>query len=55
VTGLLAACPHVDVLVTSPERLRVRGEVAYDVPVLGRTDARELFLARASPAQPAGE
>src|SRR5690348_14295536 len=55
VTGLLAACAHVDVLVTSRERLRVHGEVTFDVPVLGRTDARELFLARTSPAQWAAE
>ncbi|HET6850127.1 MAG TPA: adenylate/guanylate cyclase domain-containing protein [Gaiellales bacterium] len=55
VAALLAACPRVDVLVTSRERLRLQGEVAYDVPVLGRTDARELFLARTSPAQRAGE
>jgi predicted ATPase len=55
VTGLLAACPRVDVLVTSRERLRVQREVTYDVPVLGRTDARDLFLARTSPAQGAVE
>jgi predicted ATPase/class 3 adenylate cyclase len=46
VAGLLAACPRVDVLVTSRERLRVQGERTYDVPVLARADARELFLAR---------
>ena len=51
VTDLLAACPRVDVLVTSRERLRVHGEVTYDVPVLGRADARELFLARTPPVQ----
>jgi predicted ATPase len=51
VAALLAECPRVDVMVTSREWLRVRGEVTYDVPVLARSDARELFLARTPSAQ----
>jgi len=53
VAGLLAECPRADVMVTSRERLRVQAEVTYEVPVLARTDARELFLARTGSAQPA--
>ena len=52
IAGLLAECPRADVMVTSREWLRVQGEVTYEVPVLARTDARELFLARTGPAQP---
>lgn len=52
VTKLLSTCPRLDVLVTSRERLRVRGEHTYPVPVLARTDARELFLARARAIDP---
>jgi predicted ATPase/class 3 adenylate cyclase len=50
--GLLAACPHAVVIVTSRERLRVQGEQVYPVPVLARAEARELFVARARAAQP---
>lgn len=52
VTSLLGACPRLDVLVTSRERLRVRGEQAYPVPVLARAEARELFVARARAIDP---
>jgi predicted ATPase len=52
VAALLTECPRVDIMVTSREWLRVRGEVTYDVPVLARADARELFLARSGPARP---
>jgi predicted ATPase/class 3 adenylate cyclase len=52
VAALLATCANVDVLVTSRERLRVQGEQVYLVPVLGRAEARQLFVARATAAQP---
>ncbi len=52
VAALLAECPRADVLVTSRERLRVQGEQVYPVPVLERTQARGLFVARARAAQP---
>ncbi|HEV2415638.1 MAG TPA: adenylate/guanylate cyclase domain-containing protein [Candidatus Dormibacteraeota bacterium] len=55
VAGLLGTCPHLDVVVTSRERLRVRGEHMYPVPVLARNEARELFLARARAIEPAFE
>ena len=54
-TTLLETCPRLEVLVTSRERLRVRGEHAYPVPVLARTEAQELFLARARAIEPAFE
>ena len=52
VAAVLAQCPHADVLVTSRERLHVRGEQVYPVPVLERAEARRLFVARARAAQP---
>ena len=52
VAGLLAACPRLDVLVTSRERLRVAGEQVYPVPMLERGDSRQLFVARARAAEP---
>lgn len=55
VTSLLGACPRLDVLVTSRERLRVQGEHAYPVPVLGRAEARQLFTARARAIEPSFE
>ena len=50
--AVLSDCPHAGVLVTSRERLRVQGEHVYPVPVLERTAAKELFVARARAAQP---
>jgi predicted ATPase len=52
VAGLLAECPHADVLVTSRERLRIQGEHVYPVPVLERDQAKGLFVARARAVQP---
>lgn len=46
--GLVEACPNLHLLVTSRERLRVRGEVEYELLPLADTDAVELFLARAA-------
>ena len=52
VAALLAACPRLDVVVTSRERLRIAGEHVYPVPVLARGEARRLFVARARAAVP---
>ena len=51
-TGLLAACPNLHLLVTSRERLRLAGEQAYVVPPLEPQDASELFTARAQAVDP---
>jgi hypothetical protein len=52
VADLLAAAPRVDVLSTSREPLRIRGEQRMDVPPLATEDACELFLARALDVRP---
>jgi predicted ATPase/class 3 adenylate cyclase len=49
---LVESCPNVAVLATSRERLRVRGEVEYEVRPLAESDAVDLFVARAGLAAP---
>ena len=48
---LVEACPNLAVLATSRERLRVRGEVEFEVRPLAEPDAVELFVARAGLAE----
>ena len=45
--SLVEACPHLALLITTRELLRVRGEVEYAVAPLADPDAVELFCARA--------
>ena len=47
VAGLLAACPNLDLLVTSREPLRIAGEQEYAVPPLAHDEGVDLFVARA--------
>jgi len=49
---LLAACPSLDLVVTSREVLQVAGEQTYPVPSLADPDAVEFFVARAHAARP---
>ena len=52
VGGLLAECRHVDVLVTSRERLSLQGEHVYPVEPLARKESIELFVERARAIAP---
>ena len=51
-SGLLAVCPNLKLLVTSRELLQLPGEQAYPVPPLEPRDATELFTARARATDP---
>jgi predicted ATPase/class 3 adenylate cyclase len=50
--GLLAACPKLDLLVTSRESLHIGGEQEYPVPPLLHAEGIELFVARARAVRP---
>jgi non-specific serine/threonine protein kinase len=50
--ALLRACPHLHILATSREALRVPGETSWRVPSLVTAEAVQLFAARARDAQP---
>ncbi|HXJ48089.1 MAG TPA: adenylate/guanylate cyclase domain-containing protein, partial [Candidatus Acidoferrum sp.] len=52
VATLLSDCRHLDVLVTSRERLSLQGEHLYPVEPLARKESVELFLARARAISP---
>ncbi len=54
-TTLLADCRHLDVLVTSRERLSLQGEHLFPVQPLARKESLALFLARARAITPAFE
>jgi predicted ATPase len=50
--GLLAACPRLDLLVTSREPLHVTGEQEYPVPSLAPEEGVDFFVARARAVKP---
>jgi len=52
---LLADCPHLDMLITSRERLSLHGEHVYPVQGLAREESLELFVARARAITPGFE
>ncbi len=54
VADLLAACPHVRVLVTSRTPLRLQAEQVFPLTPLPRTDAIALFRTRAQAVRPGG-
>ena len=49
-SSFVAACPSVQLLVTSRERLQLGAEVVFPVPPLSRDDGERLFLERARSA-----
>jgi predicted ATPase/class 3 adenylate cyclase len=53
VGALLSACPHLDLLVTSRERLAIAGEQEYTVPTLEVREGVSLFSERARALDPA--
>ena len=55
VASLLAACPSLDLLVTSREPLHVTGEQEYAVPPLVHEEGVGFFLARARAVKPGFE
>ncbi|HEY1365658.1 MAG TPA: BTAD domain-containing putative transcriptional regulator [Gaiellaceae bacterium] len=52
VAAVRAACPHLDLLVTSRQPLHVTGEHQYPVPPLVRDEGVNFFLARARAVEP---
>ena len=52
VSVLLGACPNLNVLVTSRERLRLEPEHEYEVPPLSRAEGIEFFAAKARSIKP---
>src|SRR4029450_10490912 len=52
VSSLLGACPKLDVLVTSRERLRLEPEHEYEVPPLSRAEGIEFFAVKARAIKP---
>jgi len=52
IAGLIAAAPGVDVLATSREPLRIRGEQRFELPPLATHDAVDLFISRARAVRP---
>jgi predicted ATPase/class 3 adenylate cyclase len=55
IAGIVEACRNLRVLVTSRERLRVRGEVEYEVAPLAGPEAVELFRTRAGEGEGDGD
>jgi predicted ATPase len=49
---VLSACPSLDVVATSRERLQLAAEHVYPVPVLARPDSHALFISRARAVRP---
>ena len=48
VGSLVTACPNLSILVTSRERMRVRGESLVDVPPMDATESSRLFTDRSA-------